>query len=301
MSDTVDITVSGFQAITEFAGANDDCGPCAEEVCLACVQKRDPSTGHMNEIRARDIPRGWFTPHNGNTLHDVFLDATEIEHVAVTETPLWSQAEVIRENLKAALLRGNPCVLNLANASALHGNEQGVKYHFVAVGGINSTQGYLIANGDAIPFGPATWHTWGEILGAQPIGLLEFHMPESPPPAPEGSTYVVQAGDTLSKIAAAKYGNAAQWPAIWQANHQLIGSNPNIIQAGWKLVIPPLGNMPPPPEHRTVTVYIGDSLASIAASVYGNAARWSDIWRANMSVIGPNPNLIKPGEVLAIP
>lgn len=55
------------------------------------------------------------------------------------------------------------------------------------------------------------------------------------------------------------------------------------------------------PSGGTYTVKSGDSLWKIAASKLGNGSRWSDIYNANKSVIGGNPNRIYPGQVLTIP
>ncbi len=50
-------------------------------------------------------------------------------------------------------------------------------------------------------------------------------------------TYVVQAGDSLSKIAGELLGNSNRWPEIFEANKEQI-QNPNAIQVGQELVIP---------------------------------------------------------------
>jgi len=52
------------------------------------------------------------------------------------------------------------------------------------------------------------------------------------------TTYTVVKGDTLSKIAKAKYGDINKWKKIYEANKKTIGKNPDIITAGQKLVIP---------------------------------------------------------------
>ena len=52
-----------------------------------------------------------------------------------------------------------------------------------------------------------------------------------------GNEYTVKAGDTLSKIAKEKYGDASQWKKIQAANADLI-KDPDKIQAGWKLRLP---------------------------------------------------------------
>lgn len=50
-------------------------------------------------------------------------------------------------------------------------------------------------------------------------------------------TYTVKSGDSLSKIAKKKYGNANLWKAIFEANKDRI-KNPDLIQVGWELKIP---------------------------------------------------------------
>lgn len=58
---------------------------------------------------------------------------------------------------------------------------------------------------------------------------------------------------------------------------------------------------PAPAGKRTYTVKAGDSLSKIAKELYGDATKWKQIYEANKDVIGPNPDLIKPGQVLTIP
>lgn len=50
-------------------------------------------------------------------------------------------------------------------------------------------------------------------------------------------TYTVQAGDTLSKIAKEFYGNANEYPRIFEANRDKLES-PDKIRSGQELVIP---------------------------------------------------------------
>ena len=54
-------------------------------------------------------------------------------------------------------------------------------------------------------------------------------------------------------------------------------------------------------QPRTYTVKSGDCLWNIAKKFYGNGAQYTKIYNANKGVIGGNPNLIYPGQVLAIP
>ena len=48
----------------------------------------------------------------------------------------------------------------------------------------------------------------------------------------------------------------------------------------------------------SVTVHRGDTLWSLAARRLGSPLYWWDLWRANRTVIGGNPNRIRAGEVL---
>lgn len=77
---------------------------------------------------------------------------------------------------------------------------------------------------------------------------------------------------------------------------------------------PPAQNLPPAPvpkppaapaPQKTVTVcswpnWCG-SLWGIAGKVYGDPTQWPKIYQANKGLIGSNPNLIHPGQVLVIP
>lgn len=53
-----------------------------------------------------------------------------------------------------------------------------------------------------------------------------------------GDTYTVVGGDSLSKIAKNHYGDAAKWHQIYEANKDLIGSNPDRIEVGQVLTLP---------------------------------------------------------------
>ena len=59
-------------------------------------------------------------------------------------------------------------------------------------------------------------------------------------PADPVDPYIVQAGDTLSRIAGKVYGDVspASWQRIYEANRQVIGDNPSRIRVGMELTIP---------------------------------------------------------------
>lgn len=89
------------------------------------------------------------------------------------------------------------------------------------------------------------------------MGLLDFFKKGTPKPAAEtntntntnpanaqntsaqaADTYTVKSGDSLSKIAKNYYGDAMQWKKIYEANKDIIGSNPDLIQPGQTFKIP---------------------------------------------------------------
>jgi nucleoid-associated protein YgaU len=91
---------------------------------------------------------------------------------------------------------------------------------------------------DIAPSAPAAY-----AAPAQPIAPVAIAQPVEPAPAytaapapvAAGSTYTVQKGDSLYKIARERYGDAKQWQKIAAANP---GLNPNSLKVGQKLVMP---------------------------------------------------------------
>ena len=73
---------------------------------------------------------------------------------------------------------------------------------------------------------------------AKPAGGTDF-FGNAPAPAAGGS-YTVVSGDSLSKIAKNHYGDAAKWHQLYEANKDLIGSNPDHIEVGQVLTLPSL-------------------------------------------------------------
>lgn len=112
--------------------------------------------------------------------------------------------------------------------------------------------------------------------------------PAKPAPTakPSGRTYTVQAGDTLSGIAA-KFGVSTSAISGYRSG------NPNIIYPGEVLTING-GSTASKPAARTYTVRSGDNLSSIAA-------RYGTTYQALAAKNGiSTPNLIYPGQVLKI-
>jgi nucleoid-associated protein YgaU len=52
---------------------------------------------------------------------------------------------------------------------------------------------------------------------------------------------------------------------------------------------------------RNILVRTGDSLSKIAKLIYGNTVAWPQLYNANRSIVGGNPDLIVPGQILEIP
>src|SRR5205823_1909856 len=106
------------------------------------------------------------------------------------------------------------------------------------------------------------------------------------------SGYAVRPGDTLSGIAA-RFAVRGGWPALYAANRPLIGSDPDVIRPGTVLVLP--GRMAP----ARYTVVSGDTLAGIAVRLAVRGG-WPALYAANRPVIGSDPDVIRPGIVLAV-
>jgi LysM repeat protein len=105
--------------------------------------------------------------------------------------------------------------------------------------------------------------------------------------------YVVQHRDTLSGIAA-RFAVLGGWPALYAANRQAIGPDPNLIHPGTVLVLP--GQITP----ARYTVAAGDTLSGIAAR-FAVLGGWPALYAANRQAIGPDPNAIHPGTVVTLP
>jgi LysM repeat protein len=112
-------------------------------------------------------------------------------------------------------------------------------------------------------------------------------------PAPHPATWIVRPGDTLSAIAAA-LALPGGWQALYAANRPLIGPDPGLIHAGTVLAVPG------PQQQARYTVAPGDTLSAIAAAL-GVPGGWQALYAANRQVIGPDPNVIRPGVMLTAP
>lgn len=118
----------------------------------------------------------------------------------------------------------------------------------------------------------------------------------APQQIPTTQKYVVQKGDTLSKIAEI-YGCTVN--DIVALNSELI-KNPDLIYPGWELTIPIGGLQQEASSEEGNNIYVvqsGDTLSSIAKK-YG--CRWREIYALNKDIIA-DPDKIRVGWKLKIP
>jgi nucleoid-associated protein YgaU len=137
-------------------------------------------------------------------------------------------------------------------------------------------------------------------------------------------SYVVQAGDSLWKIAEKVYGNGFDWDKINQANHlskNAVGQP--MVVAGQTLNIPNSAastagqvasntdnsnsqhlTQTPSTAVVTYTVKPGDTLWSIAQAQYGKGNDWTRIYNEPLNNLNLRPDgvpLIHSGNILVIP
>jgi len=126
---------------------------------------------------------------------------------------------------------------------------------------------------------------------------------------PEGlpTTYKVQKGDHLWKIAEKFYGSGYNWVDIAKENKI---KNSNLLFVDQELTIPKVAvkkpaipvakltqNVGSPITTESYTVVKGDNLWKIAVRAYGDGYQWVKIAHENNL---KNPNLIHPGNVLKL-
>ncbi|MBZ5735362.1 LysM peptidoglycan-binding domain-containing protein [Nocardioides sp. TRM66260-LWL] len=128
-------------------------------------------------------------------------------------------------------------------------------------------------------------------------------------------TIVTERGDTLWALAEAHLGDGFRWQEIADLNHGRvmpdgrIFSNPRTLEPGWELRVPAdATNLPgagaPGAQTDHVAEHVvepGDTLSAISQETTGDAESWPELYDANRTVIGADPDLILPGQVLVLP
>lgn len=126
-----------------------------------------------------------------------------------------------------------------------------------------------------------------------------------------GTSYTIEAGDSLWKIAKKFYGSGSYWKKVYDDNRAVL-KNGNQIYAGQKITIY-MGQKGTAASDaagqnntaasgtgkKTYTVRAGDTLWKIAAEVYGKGWHWKKIYDANVEKITA-PEKLHVGQVLMI-
>ncbi|MEP9385542.1 LysM peptidoglycan-binding domain-containing protein [Nocardioides cheoyonin] len=108
---------------------------------------------------------------------------------------------------------------------------------------------------------------------------------------------------TLWKLADTHLGDGGQWRQLLEANRGTTLSDGTTLASGTQ-TIPAGSTIHLPAGSRTPVkdvVEPGDSLSLIAQQDLGDANQWPALYEANKEVVGDNPDLIYPGQVLVIP
>lgn len=80
----------------------------------------------------------------------------------------------------------------------------------------------------------------GQVLILPDRAAVAVPDPEPAPVAPgQEQTYVIQAGDNLSRIAQRFYSDPDAWQVIYNRNRDRIGTSPNNLKVGMRIIIPP--------------------------------------------------------------
>lgn len=111
--------------------------------------------------------------------------------------------------------------------------------------------------------------------------------------------HIVESGDNLWNIAKENLGSGSRWTEIYDLNKSVVGDNPNLIFKGTDLKLPGVENAASGADNYVVQS--GDNLWNISKDHLGGGQNWHAIYDQNAHVIGSNPDLIHPGQNLAIP
>ncbi|HRK46637.1 MAG TPA: LysM peptidoglycan-binding domain-containing protein, partial [Nocardioides sp.] len=120
---------------------------------------------------------------------------------------------------------------------------------------------------------------------------------------------VSEKGDTLWGLAETHLGDGFRWQEIAELNQGRVMpdgrtfNNPRSIEPGWDLLLPADAiNLPgdhAPANPTQAVVEPGDTLSGISAET--GVENWQELYEANKDVIGDDPDLIYPGQVLVLP
>lgn len=121
----------------------------------------------------------------------------------------------------------------------------------------------------------------------------------------KATTVTVMRLDTLMEISERVLGNSDRWTEIAALNEGRAmndGStfrSADYIRPGWELLVPATTQNGTNPGSHVVKP--GENLSGIAHDELDDATRWPELYQQNRDVIGPDPDLILPGQVIDLP
>lgn len=177
-----------------------------------------------------------------------------------------------------------------------HENGMFTFYAHLKYGSVAVSLNQRVTKGQVLGYMGNTGYSFGahlhfEVRNANNVQIDPTHyvseeiVKEEPKEVQIEGRYIVKSGDTLSGIAS-KYGTTYQ--ELARINNI---ANPNVIYPGQVIKIN--GGT----AEKIYTIKSGDTLSGIA-NKYGTT--WQKLYEKNKSVIGNDPNLINPGQVLKI-
>jgi nucleoid-associated protein YgaU len=139
------------------------------------------------------------------------------------ESNVWDDTETLKEN-EMSLMDKYAAVLKLGQELKLKGSD------------VKEQGGKLVIKGMA-EYGIERDHLW-DLIKKQAGWESEIAADIKVEKTDVYGYWTVKSGDSLSKIAKDVYDDAGKYMKIYEANKATIGSNPNLIKPGQKLVLP---------------------------------------------------------------
>ncbi len=111
------------------------------------------------------------------------------------------------------------------------------------------------------------------------------------------TSYKIQKGDTLMKIAFEVYGDLYRWRELLDSNRAAV-ADPSSLKAGTVLTVTnPVSHLQISKNGDRYEIKSGNTLGTIAQDVYGTSKRWKKLWDNNRELI-KDPNKIYAGLFL---
>jgi len=197
--------IPGFAALSE-QGHWDACAIIAEMAAAhACpwavrmwpdVALSNPAAVNAKIVNWRQmyLSASRWTVGHGTTLGNIYWHLGELHAHLAGYIPTVNSPNLtaLHDFVKRHTYHGNPVIIFISRAYNLTKNEAGVYGHFVTLGGIDSTLGYVTANGDTLDglrsaagaIIPCQWNTWAQLVAAGINGAIALDASYAPPAPP---------------------------------------------------------------------------------------------------------------------